>query len=141
MLMLSEDRVIHMSRMAMEEKTGGRMIGPVIRYHKKDYVTLCTIGGIVLGTLFYLLIYAGALLFAIGTWTVNISLEGVILTVLLGIILYLLYMFVYLRMVRRHAVRRYEEGARLAKRQKKEYHILQQMYREDELAKTPEGWN
>ncbi len=48
--MLSEQRVMHMTKMAMIEDKQGRKLGPAIHYRKRDYLSLCTLGGVFLGT-------------------------------------------------------------------------------------------
>ena len=55
--MLSEQRVMHMTKMAMIEDKQGRKLGPAIHYRKRDYLSLCTLGGVFLGTLIYAALY------------------------------------------------------------------------------------
>ena len=119
--MLSEQRVMHMTKMAMIEDKQGRKLGPAIHYRKRDYLSLCTLGGVFLGTLIHLV--------------------GLILGILLGLVLYILYMYYYLRMVRRHAAKRYDEGVTLLRHLRKDYRELREMYQEEDLSKIPEGWN
>ena len=62
--MLSEQRVMHMTKMAMIEDKQGRKLGPAIHYRKRDYLSLCTLGGVFLGTLIYAALYAGLIVLA-----------------------------------------------------------------------------
>ncbi len=139
--MLSEKRVAHMTKMAMLEDQYGRKLSPTLRYRKRDYLDMCTLGGVFLGTLIYIALYAGGILFVISTVVVNLHLVSTILFILLGLVLYILYMYYYLRMVRRHAAKRYKESERLVRRLRKDYHVLHEMYQEEDLSKIPEGWD
>lgn len=81
--MLSEQRVMHMTKMAMIEDKQGRKLGPAIHYRKRDYLSLCTLGGVFLGTLIYAALYAGLIVLLASTLVVNIHLVGLILGILL----------------------------------------------------------
>ena len=131
--MLSEKRVAHMTKMAMLEDQYGRKLSPTLRYRKRDYLDMCTLGGVFLGTLIYIALYAGGILLVISTVVVNLH--------LVSTILFILYMYYYLRMVRRHAAKRYKESEMLARRLRKDYHVLHEMYQEEDLSKIPEGWD
>ena len=85
--MLNEERVKHMTRMAMVEEKENRKLRPVLYYSKKDYLSLCTIGGVFAGTLVYGILYVGAVAILFGTFFVNLSLVGLILGILLGLVL------------------------------------------------------
>ena len=139
--MLSEQRVMHMTKMAMIEDKQGRKLGPAIHYRKRDYLSLCTLGGVFLGTLIYAALYAGLIVLLASTLVVNIHLVGLILGILLGLVLYILYMYYYLRMVRRHAAKRYDEVVTLLRHLRKDYRELREMYQEEDLSKIPEGWD
>ncbi len=139
--MLSEQRVMHMTKMAMIEDKQVRKLGPAIHYRKRDYLSLCTLGGVFLGTLIYAALYAGLIVLLVSTLVVNIHLVGLILGILLGLVLYILYMYYYLRMVRRHAAKRYDEGVTLLRHLRKDYRELREMYQEEDLSKIPEGWD
>ena len=139
--MLNEERVKHMTRMAMVEEKENRKLRPVLYYSKKDYLSLCTIGGAFAGTLVYGILYVGAVAILFGTFFVNLSLVGLILGILLGLVLYVLYLYYYLRSVRRRARKRYDEGAALVRQLRRDYRILNEMYQKEDLSKTPEGWD
>lgn len=139
--MLNEERVKHMTRMAMVEEKENRKLRPVLYYSKKDYLSLCTIGGVFAGTLVYGILYVGAVAILFGTFFVNLSLVGLILGILLGLVLYVLYLYYYLRSVRRRARKRYDEGAALVRQLRRDYRILNEMYQKEDLSKTPEGWD
>ena len=83
--MLSEKRVAHMTKMAMLEDRYGRKLSPTLRYRKRDYLDMCTLGGVFLGTLIYIALYAGGILFVISTVVVNLHLVSTILFILLGL--------------------------------------------------------
>ena len=131
--MLNEERVKHMTRMAMVEEKENRKLRPVLYYSKKDYLSLCTIGGVFAGTLVYGILYVGAVAILFGTFFVNLSLVGLILGILLGLVLYVLYLYYYLRSVRRRARKRYDEGAALVRQLRRDYRILNEMYQKEDL--------
>lgn len=90
--MLSEQRVMHMTKMAMIEDKQGRKLGPAIHYRKRDYLSLCTLGGVFLGTLIYAALYAGLIVLLASTLVVNIHLVGLITWHFIGIgSLYIIY--------------------------------------------------
>ena len=55
--MINEDRVRHMTRIAIYEKEEGRNLNPMMHYSRKDYLALHTILNVVTGTVFYFLLY------------------------------------------------------------------------------------
>ncbi len=137
--MLNEKRVLHMTKMAMLEDEQSRLLRPAIRYHKKDYVSLCTIGGFFVGSILYAALYVGVLMVLASTVFVNISLILIILVILLGILLYAVFLYFYLGAVRAHAKKQYEKGHKIVKVLRKDYMELQQMYVEEEESRIPGG--
>ena len=138
--MLSEERVKHMTKMALFEKKESRKIQPVMKYNKKDYMGLCVIVNIFLGTALYLMIIGIVVTALYSTVFTNLHLFGLVLGIVLGMLLYVVFIFFYLRAVRKRASKRYNEGLRVAKELRKDYHTLQKMYEEEESNKAPEGW-
>lgn len=138
--MLSEERVKHMTKMALFEQNESRKIQPVLKYSKKDYMILCVIAHIFLGTALYLIITGIVVTALFSTVFVNMHLFGLVLGIVLGMLLYVVFIFFYLRAARKRAIKRYDEGQRVAKELRKDYHILQKMYEEEESNKAPEGW-
>ncbi len=138
--MLSEERVKHMTRMAMTEERDSRKIQPVLKYSKKDYLQVGMIAHTFLGSLLYLVLSGGVLGTLLSTLIININFIGIAVGILLLLLLYVLFMYLYLRIIRRQYSRRYDEGLQCAKNLKKQYRILEEMYIEEENQKSPEGW-
>ncbi len=139
--MLSEERVKLMTRMAMFEKKEGRKMQPAERYTKKDYLSLCTMRGFVVGSLVYAAVYLGVLAWLFSAVVVNISMMLFLLCIILGVLCYVLYLFFYLRIVRRRAELRYRQGRELVKQYRGALQRLLQFYEKEEALKSPEGWN
>jgi Flp pilus assembly protein TadB len=139
--MLSEERVKLMTRMAMCEEKEGRKIQPAKKYRKRDYVSLCTIGGFFLGTICYGVVYLGILAVLFSTVLINLHLLTFLICVIAGILLYILYMYLYLQSVRKRARHRYDEGMELIKKLRQDYLRLEEIYAKEEAMKSPEGWN
>jgi ABC-type bacteriocin/lantibiotic exporter with double-glycine peptidase domain len=138
--MLSEERVKLMTRMAMFEKKEGRKLQPAKKYKKRDYISLCTIRGFLLGTLVYGLVYLGILAVLFTTVMLNLSIMNILVCLVLGILLYVLYLFFYLGLIRRRAARHYDAGKRRMKKLRQWYLQLEQIYQKEEAMKIPEGW-
>lgn len=138
--MLSEERVKHMTKMAIYESKEGRKIAPVVKYRKKDYVELCVMANVFLGTLVYGIMYLAVLGALFSTVFTNLHMLGVVLCLVLGLLLYVVYMYFYLRSIKKQYSKRYDESAELAKELRKDYQVLEQMYLEEEQQKSPEGW-
>jgi hypothetical protein len=139
--MLSEERVKLMTHMAMCEEKEGRKIQPAKKYRKRDYISLCTIGGFFLGTICYAVVYLGILAVLFSTVLMNLHLVTFLICIIAGILLYILYMFLYLQSVRKRARRRYDEGMELIKKLRQDYLRLEEIYAKEEAMKSPEGWN
>lgn len=138
--MLSEERVKQMTKMAIYERKEGRKIAPVLKYHKRDYVEICVICNVFLGTIVYGILYLGVIGALFSTLFTNLHLFGIVLCLVLGLLCYVIYMYFYLRSVKKRYAKRYDESAEVAKVLRREYQILEQIYEQEELQKTPEGW-
>ncbi|MDD6194923.1 MAG: hypothetical protein PUB19_08500 [Lachnospiraceae bacterium] len=138
--MLSEERVKHMTKMAIFEKKEGRKLQPVLKYRKRDYVELCMMIHVFLGTLVYGILYMAVLGLLFSTVFTNLHLFSVVLCLVLGLLFYVIYMYFYLKSIKKQYTKKYDEGVESAKELRKDYQILEQMYREEEQQKSPEGW-
>lgn len=138
--MINEDRVRHMTRIAIYEKEEGRNLNPMMHYSKKDYLALHTILNVVTGTVFYFLLYAGAVMLFLMIFLANLHALLVIIGVITGILGYITYMYFYLRLMRRRDEQHYDKGREKLKKLAGEYRVLEEMYRQEEGAETPEGW-
>lgn len=138
--MLSEERVKYMTKMAMFEKKEGKKIQPVLKYRKKDYLSLCVLGNIFLATFIYMILCALVVGLLFSTILTNLHLVGLVFGVVLAVLLYVVYMYLYMGHIKKQYSRKYDEGVVLAKELRKDYQKLLEMYQQEEAQKTPEGW-
>ena len=70
----------------------------------------------------------------------NLSTMTLILGAVLGILGYIVYLYIYLRLMYQKAQKRYREGRQKIKKLAAEYRVLEEMYQQEEETETPEGW-
>lgn len=133
--MINEERVKHMTSMAIFEKEFGPDYQPMLRYSKKEYIALHGWGGFLAGTLFFGLIYVGIVLYIAGNVLENINTMYILLMILAGLLAYALYIIIHVHNTRRRAARQYRRGRRLIKELGAKYSKLNMMY-EDEARQT-----
>lgn len=138
--MLSEERVKHMTKIAMFEQKEMKKIQPVLKYRKKDYLSICMLANVFLASFLYLAAYGLVVVLLFSTVFTNLHMIGLVLGLVLGILLYIVYMYFYLGYIRKQYVRRYDEGVELTKTLRREYQALLKMYEQEEMEKKPEGW-
>ena len=133
--MINEERVKHMTSMAIFEKEYGPDYQPMLRYSKKEYVALHGWGGFLAGTIFFGIIYVAIVLYIAGNVLENITTMYILLMVLAGLLAYALYIIVHVHNTRRRAAKQYRRGKRLIKELASKYSRLNLMY-EDEVQQT-----
>ncbi len=133
--MINEERVKHMTSMAIFEKELGPEYQPMLRYSKKEYIALHGWGGFLAGTVFFAVIYVGIVLYIAGNVLENITTMYILLMILIGLLIYALYIIVHVHNTRRRAAKQYRMGKRLIKELAAKYSKLNLMY-EDEAQQT-----
>ena len=133
--MINEERVKHMTSMAIFEKELGPEYQPMLRYSKKEYIALHGWGGFLTGTIFFAVIYVGVVLYIAGNVLENITTMYILLMILIGLLVYALYIIVHVHNTRRRAAKQYRMGKRLIKELASKYSKLNLMY-EDEVQQT-----
>ena len=133
--MINEERVKHMTSMAIFEKELGPEYQPMLRYSKKEYIALHGWGGFLAGTVFFAVIYVGIVLYITGNVLENITTMYILLMILIGLLVYALYIIVHVHNTRRRAAKQYRMGKRLIKELAAKYSKLNLMY-EDEAQQT-----
>lgn len=133
--MINEERVKHMTSMAIFEKELGPDYQPMLRYSKKEYVALHGWGGFIAGTFFFAIIYGLVILYLVGHVIENITTMYILLMILVGLLFYTAYIIVHVHNVRRRATKQYRMGRRLIKELASKYSKLNIMY-EDEAKET-----
>ncbi len=139
--MLNEERVKHMTRIALFEKKEGRELQPMMHYSKRDYLTLNTIKDVIAGTLFYGVVYLGIVTLILMFLVSNLNMLILISGIVLGLLGYVIYLYYYLRYMYGKAEKRYDEGKRKLKGLAQEYRALEEMYHQEEKMEMPEGWD
>ncbi|MCR5580672.1 MAG: hypothetical protein K6F66_03700 [Pseudobutyrivibrio sp.] len=133
--MINEERVKHMTAMAIFEKELGPEYQPMLRYSKKEYIALHGWGGFLAGTIFFAVIYVAIALYIASNVLENLNTMYILLFILIGLLIYALYIIVHVHNTRRRAARQYKIGKRLIKELASKYSKLNMMY-EDEAQQT-----
>ena len=133
--MINEERVKHMTAMAIFEKELGPEYQPMLRYSKKEYIALHGWGGFLAGTIFFAVIYVAIALYIASNVLENLNTMYILLFILIGLLIYALYIIVHVHNTRRRAARQYKIGKRLIKELANNYSKLNMMY-EDEAQQT-----
>ncbi len=133
--MINEERVRHMTAMAIFEKEMGPEYQPMLRYSKKEYIALHGWGGFVSGSLFFGAIYAGIVVYLVSNVLENITTMYLLIIALAGLLVYAAYIIMHVHNVRVRAAKRYRRGKRLIKELGNKYSKLNHMY-ENEAQQT-----
>ncbi len=133
--MINEERVKHMTAMAIFEKELGPEYQPMLRYSRKEYIALHGWGGFLGGTVFFGVVYITFVLYLIGEVLEDVTTMYILLIGLVGLLLYAAYIIMHVYYTRRRAARDYKRGKRLIKLLAEQYHTLNVMY-EDERQQT-----
>ena len=133
--MINEERVKHMTSIAIFEKEMGPEYQPMLKYSKKEYIALHGWGGFLAGTLIFALIYAAIVLYVVGNVIEKITVMYMLLLGLAGLLAYTLYIIIHVHNTRRRAAKQYRRGKKLIKELAGKYSELNLMY-EDEAQQT-----
>lgn len=135
--MLNEQRVRQMTKLAMFEKENGRKIQPALQYNKKDYVSVRLSRGFISATILYVLIYSAGLILLFTTVLANLHTFILILLLLIGVMLYIIFLYYYLHGVRRRARRDFQVAAKDLKKLQRDLQTLEEIYEAEEQSKAP----
>ena len=135
--MISEDRVKHMTRMAIFEKEMGPKYQPMLHYSRKSYVSAHGIGAFFAGSIFFLAVYIGIVALLLSTSIDNLNTVLIFMIVIIGLTLYAVYIVLHVAVARKKAKLRYKEGKKLIKDLQGAYDILQEMYDEEDRSTMP----
>jgi hypothetical protein len=132
--MLSEKRVIQMTRMELLYRKEGETIERFDQLDKKDYVSYRGTVTFFLGTLIYLGIYAAVVSLIFVILQVNITDLTTSLLIFGGIVGYLVFLYICLLITHFRSVHRYDAGRRLADEMQKDWEVLGELYEHDTLS-------
>ena len=135
--MLSEKRVIKMTRMAMDEKNDARYYAPVANISKKDYMGAYGVVAFIIGTITYAAIFIGVMAVLFNSVIVNIDETLILLIGVLAILGYLFHLFLYIFFTRRQAAQRYKVGRAVIERRMADLKELEELYIEEEENRSP----
>ena len=135
--MLNEERVRLMTKMAMFEKREGKNIAPILNYTKKDYVSSRKLFAFLIGTVLYCGIFGVIVAALFFTVIKNIDRITLLLILLVGLIGYLLFIYLYLLIVQRRASRRYKRENRKLESYRRAWDALESLYEREEQQKAP----
>ncbi len=134
--MINEERVKHMTAMAIFEKEMGPEYQPMLKYSKKEYIALHGWGGFLAGTILYVALYVAIIIYLISNEVIpKLTTMYMLLIALVGLLAYAAYIIIHVHNVRRRASRQYKRGRRLIKELAAKYSKLNYMY-EDEAQQT-----
>ena len=135
--MINEERVRHMTSMAIFEKEMGSEYQPMLRYSKKEYIALHGWGGFIAGTLFFGAIYSGIVVYLVSNVIENLTTMYLLIIALAGLLAYAAYIIMHVHGARLRAAKRYKRGKRLIKELASNYAKLSNMYDEEAQQTKP----
>lgn len=135
--MINEERVRHMTSMAIFEKEMGPEFQPMLRYTRKEYIALHGWGGFLAGTLFFGAIYAGIVVYLVSNVIENLTTMYLLIIALAGLLAYAAYIIMHVHGARVRAAKRYKRGKRLINELASKYSKLNNMYDEEAQQTKP----
>ncbi len=135
--MLNQERVRHMTHMAMKEKELSTEYMAVVNTTKKDFLSMHATKAFILGTITYVFIYFLVVYALFHTLLGNLDKLVVVMLILIGILGYLMYLYVFMGSQKRAAKERYRIGKAALKERIEDWDILEEMYIREEESKSP----
>ncbi len=126
--MLNESRIKLMTRTAILEQNGAKDLDPYLRYRRQDYIGLCMLAHLILGTAVFGAVCVGMAAYLVYNYVINVDME-LFSTAGIGMLMaYSIYIITYLLIVYLRSSRRYDKGAALARTLRKHYSALDRFY-------------
>ena|GEM_PF-666645 len=135
--MLNEERVRHMTHMAMMEKKKLKDYGPVTNIAKSDFLSLNSMLAFLLGTITYVAFYSAIVAILFNTLLDNINTMVFVLLLLIGILGYLMYLYIFMTRAKKRAKHNYKVGRRALNERVHDWEVLEQIYLAEEERKSP----
>lgn len=130
--MLDENRVKRMTEVALYDKKEHHNIEIAEEYTGRNYVSMRLLRAWVLGTLMFLIFYGMIVLFIYYRYFTTIHVPTLITTLFVGVVCYVVFIFIILRTTGRHARNVYRRAKRIykefaeLKKQLKQYYQAQE---------------
>lgn len=138
--MINEERVRHMTQMAMYEEKENHKVQMVLQYNKKDYVNMRLAWYLVIGTILYWMLFLFVVISILSFTGANLHILLLLLGLIAGGMLYVVYLYYYGKKIKKDAKLAYQKFQEQAKRLKRDYEILEELYQKEEELLEPEGW-
>lgn len=135
--MLNQERVRHMTHMAMKEKKYSREYMSVVNTSKQDYLSMHATKAFILGTITYAFIYLLTVYALFQTLLENLDKLVIVMLGLIGILGYLMYLYVFMGSKRRAAKEAYRMGKEALNERIEDWNTLEEMYIKEEENKSP----
>ena len=138
--MIHEDRVRQMIKLAVYDENKSMGEKQPAQYFRKDYLALEMIKSCFCGTMAYAIIVILGAVYLLGNGAGDISTLNFIRILILTVVLYAVFLGIYLVLTYSIYSARYEKGRKASREY---YHTLKrvnEMYRQEDTAKTPEEW-
>jgi uncharacterized protein YqhQ len=130
--MLKNDRVKHMTKMAMYEKQNKNDLRIVTEYRRKDYISMSRILAFIFGSIAFAVFYFGVVVLFLYNRFSNIHTRLIVLILLLGILLYVFFLYVHMRRVSKFADRKYRHSKNVYQKWRVMLRELEDMYDDEE---------
>lgn len=128
--MLDTERIRLMTGIAVQEKRDHRKLEIAEEYTKKDYISMRILRSFLLGTIFYLILYALVTLGVFYRFFTAIHLSNLLVALFLGLIVYIVFLFFFLRASAKRAQAAYRQASRARKEFEAKERELMRKYQE-----------
>ncbi len=123
--MLSEERIKQMTRIAIIEQNNTRKLHPFLHYRRKDYISICMILHLIIGTVVFMAVCAGVAAYLVYSLVINVDFDLFSTAGIEVLVAYVIYILAYMLIIFRRSRKRYDEGVAVAKQLRKRYKTLE----------------
>ncbi len=127
-----------MTKLAAFEEREEQALQPAIQFAKKDYVAMRALIAVIAGTAFYAAVFAGVCAWLLVAVVDNIRIEDILTALLIGVLVYAVFIFLQITGARRRARKEYDESKEKLTELRRGYRTLSAMYEEEERDRSPE---
>ncbi len=127
-----------MTKLTVFEEREEQRLQPAIQFAKKDYVAMRALVAVIAGTIFYGAVFAGICAWLLVMVVDNIRIEDILTALLVGVLVYAIFIFIQITGARRRARKEYDESKEKLTELRRGYRTLSAMYEEEERDRSPE---
>lgn len=121
-----------MTKMAMYEKQNKNDLRIVTEYRRKDYISMSRILAFVFGSIAFAVFYFGIVILFLYNKFSNIHTRLIALILLLGILLYVFFLYIHMRRVSAYADKKYRKSKNVYQKWRVMLRELEKMYEDEE---------